>query len=388
LSGLASSIGGGLSQNNAFFGAGHYGPTADSVTSVTVVLANGDTVRTGTAGAANGTPFFRHYGPDLTGIFLGDCGALGIKTEATFRLIRAPAHEAHVSFSFSAKEPCARAMSAIAREGLASELFGFDPTLAKLRLKRASLLADAGTLVKVMGAQKSLLEGIKAGAKIALAGRSFLEDGDYSIHAVAEGRSVAGVEHDVARMRAVISEHGGVEVENTIPKVIRATPFTPLNNVLGPGGERWAPVHGIVAHSVAEACWSAIDALFATHQKRSDELGVLTGYLITTLSTNGFLIEPVFYWPEARTEIHETTMEASFLAKLPRHDDNPAATAHVAQLRKRIVEIFESFGAAHFQVGRAYPLLASRTPQTGDLLRSIKAALDPQQIMNPGALGL
>ncbi len=388
LSGLSSSIGGGLSQNNAFFGAGYYGPTADSVVGVTVVLADGSVVSTGAGGAVNGAPFFRHYGPDLTGLFLGDCGAFGVKTEAAFRLIPQPKHEGYASFSFETKEPCAAALSQISREGLACELFGFDPVLAHLRLKRASLLADAGALMKVVGAQKSLIDGIKEGAKMAMAGRGFIAKGDYSLHAVAEGRTKAGVDADLARIRAIVSNNGGREVENTIPKVIRANPFAPLNNVLGPEGERWAPVHGIVPHSHAPACWSAIDAWFADHAETSDRLGVITGYLITTLSTNGFLIEPVFYWPEERFALHDATVEPEFLAKLPRHQANPAATAHVAMLREGVVNIFTRYGAAHFQVGRAYPLAATRTPDGLALLQRLKAALDPNGTLNPGVLGL
>lgn len=388
LSGISSTIGGGLSQNNAFFGAGHHGPTSDSVLSVTVVLANGDVVRTGSAGSTVGAGFFRHYGPDATGLFLGDCGAFGVKTEAVFRLMHKPDYETCVSFSFEDKAPCAAAISQIAREGLACELFGFDPSLAQLRLKRASLLADAGALMKVVGAQKSLLDGLKEGAKMAMAGRGFLEKGDYSLHAVAEGRSKAGVDHDIARIRTIALEAGGKEVENTIPKVIRANPFTPLNNVLGPEGERWAPVHGIVSHSQALACWTAIDALFTDAKERSESLGVTTGYLVTTLGATGFLIEPVFFWPDERYALHEATVETHYLDKLPSRAANPEARAHVAGLRGAIIDVFTRFGATHFQVGRAYPLLATRTPQGQSFLRALKTALDPHGIMNPGALGL
>ncbi|MEO1135934.1 MAG: FAD-binding oxidoreductase, partial [Pseudomonadota bacterium] len=82
LSGLSSTIGGGLSQNNAFFGAGAYGPASESVTSLRVVLADGTLIDTGSASTRNALPFFRHYGPDMTGLFLGDNGALGVKAEA------------------------------------------------------------------------------------------------------------------------------------------------------------------------------------------------------------------------------------------------------------------------------------------------------------------
>ena len=35
--------------------------------------------------ATGAKPFYREYGPDLTGLFLGDCGALGIKSAITLQ---------------------------------------------------------------------------------------------------------------------------------------------------------------------------------------------------------------------------------------------------------------------------------------------------------------
>jgi FAD/FMN-containing dehydrogenase len=322
----------------------------------------------------------------MTGLFLGDAGALGVKTEAAFRLIRMPEHEGWLSFSFSEAAPCIAAMSDIARAGLGCEVFGFDPNLARVRMKRASLLADAGALLKVVGAQKSLFEGLREGAKIALAGRGFLDGADYSLHAVAEGRSKAGVDHDLAAIRKIVADHGGEEVENTIPKVIRANPFTPLNNILGPRGERWAPVHGIVRHSDAGACFAAIEAYFQSLAAEFEQGQIVTGYLTTTMSTNGFLIEPVFFWPEDRFEIHDATVEPGYLAKMPRHASNPGATASVIKARQGVVDVFARFGAAHFQVGRSYPLAQSRTPEARAMLTAVKRALDPNNIKNPGAL--
>lgn len=388
LSGISSTIGGGLSQNNAFFGAGTHGPTAESVVSLSVVLADGALLRTGSAGRAGGSPFFRHDGPDLTGIFLGDCGAFGVKTEATFRLIPRLEHEGWLSFSFRERSACALAMAEIARLNVASELFGFDPALARVRMRRASLLSDAGTLAKVIGAQKNLLEGVKEGARMALAGRGFLDDADYSLHAILEGTTRAGVDADMARVRAAVARHGGKEVENTIPKVMRAAPFTPLNNILGPGGERWVPVHGIVAMGDGDAAWAAIDAMFDEMRPRLDAAKVQTGYLVTTLSTVAFLIEPVFFWPEERFALHEATIEAHYLPKLAQHAPNASATALVGEARRKVVETFGQFGGAHFQIGRTYPFAETRTPEALALLKAMKATLDPQGLMNPGVLGL
>ncbi|GGY38713.1 aldehyde dehydrogenase family protein [Parvularcula lutaonensis] len=388
LSGISSTIGGGLSQNNAFFGAGTYGPTSESVVSVTVVLADGTLIRTGTAAIQDGKPFFRHYGPDLTGLFLGDAGALGHKAEATFRLIRKPEAEDYASFEFATRDACAEAMREVGKEGLASELFGFDPNLTEVRLQRASLASDAKTLGKVVLGQGNLLKGLREGAKMATAGRKFLGNGTWSLHLVVEGRSDAGVRMDLDRLRRICSQLGGKEVANTIPKVIRANPFTPLNNMLGPRGERWVPIHGIVSMADGPKAWREIADAFDRMESDFQAHQITTGFLITTLSNNGYLIEPVFLWPEKRFAIHETSVERSFLDKLQTFPENPSATAVVERARQTCLDIFEKYSAAHFQIGRTYRYKDQLRPEVSALLERIKGAVDENGLVNPGALGL
>lgn len=388
LSGVSSTIGGGLSQNNAFFGAGLYGPTSDSVASLRVVLADGSILDTGSAATHGGTPFFRHYGPDLAGLFLGDAGALGVKAEATFRLIEAPKAEGYASFAFTTREDCTAAMSALARAGIGADLFGFDPNLQRVRMKRASLAADMKALAGVIKGQKNMLSGLREAAKIAVAGRDFVDENEYSVHVAVEGRSNAAVEADLADARRLAAAANGREIENTIPKVARSAPFTPLNNVIGPQGERWAPVHGIVPHSLALKVWKEIDELFLSLAPEFEREGVSTGYLLTTLSTNGFLIEPVFYWRSALDLIHRATVEAATLARITDFAPNAAASALVAHARRRVAEIFLKNGAAHFQIGKSYLYREGRKPEAWALLDSIKSALDPQRRLNPGSLGL
>jgi len=388
LSGLTSTLGGGLSQNNAFFGAGTYGPTSDSVISLSVVLADGTLVRTGTGGTEGAKPFWRHYGPDLTGLFLGDAGAFGYKAEVTMRLIPAPEYEDWASFEFTSREACAKATADIARQGIACEIFGFDPNLTRVRLKRASLAADVKTLSNVVRQQGSLLKGLAEGARIAMAGRTFMAEDAWSLHFTVEGRSRAGVAEDVARLKSICIRFAGEEAENSIPKIIRANPFSPLNNMLGPAGERWVPVHGIVPMSEGPDTWGEIEAYFASLRSEFEKHGVETGYLVTTLSTNGFLIEPVFIWPEEIFRIHEASVDRDWLKKLQRFEANPEATEIVRKARQGVIDIFTRRGAAHFQIGRAYPFMNHRRGETGALLKRIKAAVDPGGTINPGALGL
>ena len=99
-SGGRATIGGSISQNSILWGSTGHDLSAASVIGLQVVLADGTLLTTGSA-AWGAKPFFRNYGPDLTGLFLGDSGALGIKTRITLRLIRRPAEVRMASFNFT-----------------------------------------------------------------------------------------------------------------------------------------------------------------------------------------------------------------------------------------------------------------------------------------------
>jgi FAD/FMN-containing dehydrogenase len=388
MSGLASTIGGGLSQLNAMLGAGQHGTSSESVIALTVVLADGRILRTGARGADGDSPFYRHYGPDLAGLFCGDSGAFGIKAHVTLRLMRTPQHEDYASFCFKSGRALLEAMAEIARSGVACETCAFDPGLTRLRMQRASLGSDIKTLGAVVGNEKSVVKGLLAAGKIALAGRDLVAEDDFPLHLIAEGRSAAGVAADIAEAHRIATAHGGREVENSVARVIRAQPFPPLNSVLGPGGERWAPVHGLVALSRAADLFEAIEAEFAAMASDLAREKVTIGYLFTHMSTNAIIVEPVFYWPEARGPIHALAMEPAHLAKLPVHAANPDATAVVVAARARVIEVCSRFGCAHFQIGRAYPYLRSRDAPSRELLGAVRRLFDPSSMLNPGALGL
>ena len=387
MSGIYSTIGGGLSQGNAMFGAGHYGTSIESMIALTVVLGDGAILRTGARGPDGDSPFYRFHGPDLAGIFCGDSGTLGIKAEIVLRLIRAPTHEDYASFSFKSGEDLLKALAEIARAGIACETCGFDPGLTKMRMRRMSLLGDIKTLGAVIGKQKNFGKGLLSAAKIALGGRNFIEADEYPLHVIAEGRSKEGVAQDMAAAREIAKTFDGVEIENSIAKVIRAQPFPQPNSMLGPDGESWAPVHGHVSLSNAPAMFGDIQALFAEMAPEFRAHGISTGYLFTSLATNALTIEPVFFWPHGYRPIHAAMMEPGYLKGLPKLDPNPAATAVVAKARDGVKSIARKYGAAHFQIGRAYPYRDGRDPAFLALLDTIKGFVDPDRQFNPGGLG-
>ncbi|MEM9529845.1 MAG: FAD-binding oxidoreductase [Pseudomonadota bacterium] len=387
LSGITATVGGGLSQNSIFWGSGQFGTCVDSVVGLEVVLADGEVVKTGAGAVPGGSPFFRHYGPDLTGLFTCDNGALGLKASATFRLIPQLKARRYLSFDFESYDRLLPAMSEISRQGLAMECFAFDPCLQAQRMRRESLAKDVKSLAGVMKASGSVTGAIKSGLKVAMAGRGFMDDARYSLHLIVEERVEAAADACAEQIVAICSEAGGKQLDDSIPRILRANPFTPLNNVVGADGERWAPIHALVPHSRAPSVTAQLEDLVQREAETIERHKIQVGYLFATVSTNCFVLEPVFFWPDALEALHRETVEPAAQRRFAGFEDNPEAREAVLGLRQAMVDLFARNSAVHLQVGKTYPLnqIESRSWQA---LEDIKAALDPDLRINPGSLGL
>lgn len=388
LSGIHATVGGSLSQNGIFWGSSRHGSVADSVLSLDVVLADGTIVRTGANAQTEASPFFRHYGPDLTGLFTCDAGALGFKATATLRLIPACEFNECLAFDFADHASVVRVMSAISRAGLADECFAFDPRLHTVRMQRESLMNDVRQFAGVLKSAGSIVGAIRDGAKVALAGRGFMKDVAWSLQVMIDDRTQAGATAAAEEVRALCDAEGGREIENSIPKILRANPFGPLNNIIGPNGERWVPLHTIVPHSRAESTMAAVQAVFERNDVTMEEFGIGYGFLLATVAHNGFVIEPVFFTPDALDEIHRETVQASVLRRIRGFDANPDAAAATARIRGEVIEAFRKAGGIHMQIGKSYPYREGLESDTYALVEKIKHAVDPACRVNPGSLGL
>jgi FAD/FMN-containing dehydrogenase len=381
LSGKFATIGGGASQNAVFWGCGTHGSAVDSILAMEVVLADGSILKTAPG-------FFRPYGPDMTGLFCADTGALGFKATITLKLIHEAKALRYASFSFADYNSQIAAMSEIARQQLASECFGFDPFLQAQRMKRESMAKDAKALLNMMKAQGSLLGALKEGAKVALAGRNFLYDVPYSLHIIVEGKSDGEADANMEQAKQICKINAAQEIDNSIPKILRANPFGPVNSMVGPQGERWAPVHGILPHSKAAECVTRIEEIFANHQALIDLHNIGTGYLFATVGVSGFVVEPVFFWPDELTEIHKHYVEKDHLDKISGFPSNPESRAVVLDLRAQLVDLFHTMGAAHLQIGKAYRYRDSLGDAGKRIMGAVKNAVDPNGRINPGSIGL
>jgi len=384
-SGLRATVGGSMSQNAVSLGSGTYGCSADTALSFVIVLANGEILSTGSAAMGKATPFFRHYGPDLTGLFTGDAGAFGIKARITLRLVPLPAYSGTASFGFTQFDDMADGMSKAARTGVVADCFGLDPVLQKGQLGSADTKDAIQAAWAVLKTSTNPINGFVRLLKMALAGKRFLGGFDYSSHYVVEGSSQAEINAKLTTVRKAMAGHG-TEIANTIPTVLRAMPFIPLNGILGPRGQRWVPMHGILPFSQVREFHRRLSELHAQHAEKMVALKIEKAAMFAGISTNGFLYEPVFYWEDDRTPYHKRYLPQEHLNKLPEYAANPEGRALVHELRARIREIFVDLGAVHMQVGKTYPYLKGRQDQATQILKDIKKSLDPDGLMNPGTL--
>jgi FAD/FMN-containing dehydrogenase len=387
MSGYLSTVGGALSQGSVFLGSTQFGTSSETVLSLDVVLADGSLLSTGSAsGTVRPSPFFRTYGPDLTGLFLGDSGALGIKARATLQLMRFPRESRFLSYSYSTAEDLLGALAEISRSGLAAECFGTDPYVQSRRIHEQNFAKDLGYLKAVAQNESSLLAGIGAAARMAWKGRRSLGGETYVMNVVIDETTAAAADAGAVAVRAIAARNG-VEIEATVPRAIRSLPFVYPNDILGDRGERWVPTHALAPHSRALEVVRALENYFAGREDDLQTHGIEWGYLVFAVATRTTLIEPLFYWPDRRTPYHERMIQPQHLAKLPLFEPNPEASKAVHALRAGLIELFAELGCAHLQIGKAYPFLQHRQAPALALLQGIKHTVDPRRLMNPGALG-
>ena len=386
-SGLIATVGGSMSQHTISHGSAAYGISADSVLSLDVVTASGALLSTGPA-AAGATPFMRHFGPDLTGLFTGDCGALGIKARVTLPVIRQRPTHRPISFAFDTFEAMHESMRRIAIERIEDTHFALDAALSQGQIARQDRAgASLGMALSILKSSPSLASGLKQLVQAGLSARKAIGAANYMTHYIVEGFDDAEVKARLDRMRTI--NHGlAREIPATVAAVVRGMPFAPFYNVLGPAGERWVPLHGNLPHSAVPAFHKAYMAFIESKAAEMKAQGVWFGGMYGAIGSGGFLYEIALYWPDAITDYHSAVVPADYLANLPHYAPNPAARAYVQQLKSDLIDLFVAHGATNFQLGRAYPYAERLGAEPLKLVRAIKKALDPKGLLSPGNLGL
>jgi D-lactate dehydrogenase (cytochrome) len=344
-----------------FFGSAACGSAAESVLGLSVLLADGRVLRTGVT-AGGRAPWVHRFGPDLSGLFLGSCGALGIIVEATLPLVRRAAAVRLAGFRCQGSEVAARTLASLAAAGLASEVLLFDPSMT------------------------TLLDGNPASERLA-PGRRAAVGAPWSVSVAVEGCSTAEADLRLRQLIAAGLESGAGAAGEGVLGAWQSTPFQPPSMLRDARGRRWVPVHGIVAHSQVVAAWRALDRCMEEHASLIDELGLewsVTGALV---GREAVLVEANLYWRDAGNPLIEHY--------LGRSGESAHANATVSgnwrrvlPLREALAEALDALGAIHLQIGRFYDYRSRLDPAAGQVLETFKRALDPDGVMNPGVLGI
>ncbi|MBM3514653.1 MAG: FAD-binding oxidoreductase, partial [Alphaproteobacteria bacterium] len=308
LSGRYATLGGSISQGSVSLGSGSFGPSADSVLGLRVIAADGTIVTTGSGAQPGFSPFFRHYGPDLTGPFCGDAGALGIKATVTLRLIKRPAQFSGVSFGFDDFDHLVDGMAAAARLSRVGESLG----MARMALAKAA--TTSGLLADIkMGLDIAKSAGLGAAARIALAGRRFLNGAPQTAHFTIEAHDQRELAAVTATLRRALSSFGA-EMVKTVPAAMRANPFAAYDMVSF-DGRRQLPMHAILPFSRAADFDRRLDTVLANHGDRLKALAIEVLRVYAGVGSTGFLYEPVILWNDTPEEFHRRHSNPATLAK-------------------------------------------------------------------------
>ncbi len=382
VSGTHATVGGAVSQGSMFFGSGTYGPVAESVLSVRAVLGDGRDIVTGSRANRGKVPFNRYFGPDLTGLFLSDTGAMGIKTEVTLRLIKKPAATAYASFGFDTFEQLYLAQSEIARHRLVAECFALDPFLGGKRTNLKSWTDGIKTLASV--ARHS---GLADAVKVAKAGTKILEEANFSMHLTVDGIDQRDADAKMSVVEGIALKYG-LPLASTIPKVLRAQPFHQIGDyLLGEGGMRWIPIHANLPISKVPEAYRLTMEYFSANAEKLDALGIRSGFS-TSIAGTDMIFEPQFFWPDEISEFHRRFLSKAALRESADNAACPPARAAVEQVMRELTDIYLELGAVHQQVGRFYRYTDALDPINVEVLKAFKQATDPQGVINPGSLGL
>jgi len=386
-SGEAATVGGSISQHAVSHGSGAHGISAQSVVSLDIVTASGALLRTGSA-SRGAAPFTRWYGPDVAGLFCGDCGIFGIKARATLLLRRKRPLAEFCSFAFPDMAQLAEGLRSAALEGLDDEHFAMDAAMSGGQIKRQARISKFAAAKALVDSSGSPWRALKQLVRSAWGGSRELGLAPYSAHYILEGDERSEVHAKARRLTRLMTAAGGRVIANTVPAMVRAMPFAPLFNTLGPDGERWVPLHGYIPHSQVAQFDAAVREFFRLRAPDMQRLGIWHGGMFMAMGTSAFLYEIAFYWPGAQTAYHRHTLPAPYLEALPQHPNNAETAAFVGSLKSDLIALYAAHRAVHFQLGKAYPFGSVIDEQSLELLSAIKTAMDPQGLMNPGALEL
>ena len=322
-----ATVGGYVAARGSGVLSSRYGKIEDLLVALRVVTPTGDVIDT--------VPVPRHaVGPELTQLFVGSEGTLGVITRVTVKLIKLPAHRRFEAVSLPTLEGGVAALRTVMQRGLKP---------AVIRFYDAE--ASAGSLSPVVGQP---LEGPTA---------LLMFEGE---------PEVADAEAE-ATLR-IVGEHGGAPLSGDLCATWWERRY-----------DFYHPPH----YPSLPAMWGTIDAV-APYGRILDVYHGIRAAL-APFEADGMRLRTHFsHWYEWGTMVYPR-----FVIPDASGFEDPLATYH--EIWRAGVEAILAAGGVindHHGVGSTLsPYLATQLGAAHGTLMQIKRALDPANVMNPGKLG-
>ena len=322
--GANASIGGMLANNAAGIRTVRYGATRDNVLAMEVVLANGDVIRTGSRSIKQSA------GYDLTHLFVGSEGTLGIITEATLKLEPIPEHFSAATAAFPTVHQAAQVVFEIIGSGL-------EPNALELLDE---------TAVSIINTEPTI--NLTAGPNL------FMEF---------SGASKTSLREKMKLVEAICHENGCKSYALGIGREGRAQLWEARHRLFEIHLRYFPGQDYLLTDSSVPI--SQYPKLAATTADLIEELG-LAGSIISHAG-DGNLHTAVFF-----------------------HPDDDQARQNAAAMNKKIVELAISLngtstGEHGVGIGKSQYMQQEHGPALA-VMQSIKHTLDPKNILNPGKI--
>jgi FAD/FMN-containing dehydrogenase len=390
ISGIAATVGGGLANNATGIGQGEI---AESLLGVEVVLGDGRILQTGGRATGTPSPSLRHFGPDLTGLFVHDGGAFGIKTKATFRLVHKPGATSYASFGFESLHKMVDTICEAARLNVASELFAFESYHHEQFATQHTPSKKEGMemLRRIFHSSPSRLRGVLDLLKVARpSGLKFLLQHPISFHVVVDGFNQRAADKGISAIKRIALKNGGKRLPPTLIMALRLMPFQPVSRLIqGLNGACSFPSNCNVPLSKAHELISALEAFFEENAPLMAEHGISKTRLYIIPVKGMFGVEPILYWRDRLNPLRLSILEPEQREVLGKIQPDREARAVAIELRHKMQKVFRDVGGAHFGIGKYYAYRdAHISEHSWNVLEELKKVFDPLRNINPGALGL
>jgi len=330
-SGYGSTVGGSVAYQSNGMGSTRYGVVGEEVTNLKVVLPNSEILQTGTAVNPNSKNYYRYcIGPDVTGIFIGSLGVFGVIAEVTLRMYPKAPYNAFGCYAFRDYDSVHKC---------------YYDWLKNMVAEDVAWYAEDG--LKVMVPELS-------------------EEGYISMLTyVVEDVSTELVDARKNLLDQIAKNRGGEPQDSIYARQGWDYKFELLPRwVAKIGTWQWTCHLASAGGSLRDLL--EVSKFIDSYREKCEEYKVYSATISIAHKNCGHVSTSVYY--------DQSSPESIRLAK---------------EIAEGIVKVAAESGGCNYKPGKLwYPYTILRNPAYREVLIEIKKSLDPNDIMNPGALTL